>query len=1135
MSALDKKEINLPFSAMAVNAQNVEDPDERSQTTVTASPGRTLLPAPVASIVSLATRSTSFALRLGTVIGGYGLTTAKLTTLSSLELGRGILEGILSRAGNDVFARSNSELGRDNAETVLERSLESLHQTMMYLVFWTTAGFRVTETAVSSASQISQLLLSTLDQFFGSTDSSRAIASIITLIRHEFKNPATGVNGERVGVVDLMVGICGLAYLQNSCSRTLKEEARRLGQEEIVWDVVVLNDGTRADIHDDDIRAMSHRRSRRSNSNGLLVKVGDQHGSYDSSSDDDLPEINFRKQILGSLPKDAEVSISTSTTTTKVITVEVKGSDAAPLLSAPGVELIEREIANTDTLSSEPQGGAPIYRFVYRITHERQQSSVAQYAEFDDTKSCIELSDEAGITAVDAGPSGQGPPVPPKSPRMIRNPGPRAENTPDRCPSSPRTSQIPMPKKSPETAANQKRSRQPLKPNQLVAGTAASTRAVPPIAPRAAGSLDTSSVMASERKGGIRDVLKKGSMTGLANLLTKDFGSESFSGRSRSSTKVPSAEKSVKSTKGVGSNPGPASDKVSGQISKREASLPLQRGNLNFFSSQDLGVVDDDNASHKPALIANSANRPHRRRNSIISQTDTLSIHSLESRPGSPTLFRTNHMAKSKSGDDIKESASQSPQRHHNRIKSHLSLYTPSVYTLKTNSSQTSLVLPLQPQRSAYSDSEAVNTLRKNGIIKGMFPEFHILRNITRYSRYASAAYGSQFLNLMGITKGKLPVKAHDETHQDVRSFAHHTDLPQDSILLSSFVDPQGGSDATGSTDTGVPLVHTVAVDRESKAIVLACRGTLGFEDVLVDMMCDYDDLIWRGKPFKVHKGIHASARRLLYGGDGRVLYTLKEALEEFSDYGLVLCGHSLGGAVAALLATMLSEPATAGTAFVTSAQQHRRLLADGSMTGEAHQPIYLPAGRPIHVFAYGPPATMSPSLRIATRGLVTSVVHGNDLVPYLSLGVLHDLQALALAFKTDNNDAKAEVRRRIMRGFQTGISDKWYNNAPKLSTDDEDQWAYAALKTLRASMMSSKLLPPGEVFSVESTPALRRDAFMQTSPDFIGRSATRVVLKYIRDVDAHFGEIKFGASMLLDHSPGRYEDALRRLAFGVM
>ncbi|KAK9787930.1 putative Fungal lipase-like domain-containing protein [Seiridium cardinale] len=1140
---VDEPGTNSFRAATTVVALNAEDHNGQPQAALSATPGRTLLPGPVASVVSLATRSTSFALRLGTVIGGFGLGAAKFTTLSSLELGRGILEGILSRAGKDVRARSYSELGRDNAETILEKSLESLHKTMMHMVFWTTAGFHVTETTASSASQISQLLLSTLDQFFGSTDSSRAIASIITLIRHEFRNPATGANGEKVGVVDLVLGLCGLAYLQNSCARTIQEEARRLGHEEIIWDIVVLNDGTRADVHDNSLDGRQRGTYTHQNHGDRIVEALEQRGSYDSSSEDDLPEVNLRRQILESLPNSAKVSISTSTTTTKIITVEVQGDGHLPLLAPPGADLIEREITVPDRRSFESEECPPTYRLVYRISRERQRNSMIEHPEAnDDASSRIELIDQEGDTYMDE----RGPPVPPKSPKMTQEPATqdRSHKSPNSVgsaslngPLSPRdrSSQIPVLKKSPENAANQKKVRQPLNSSKQREGSAsvpANSRSIS----RATGVSDEMAGSPTEKKGGIRNVLKKGSMTGLAGLLNKDLNNEDVSNKSRTNSKSSQRNSKPLRTKGQpGVAKAPIPDRTSSIVPKREAPRPPQRGNPNYFSSRDLGVPDIDTESFRTGSRSNFAQRQSRRRNSIVSQTDTLSVHSIESRPGSPTLYRSSHMSKSKSGNDIGDLSAHSPSRHHNRAKSQLGMYSPSVYTLQTSSSQTSLVLSSQHQKSAYSDSEAVDMLRNTGMVGGMFPEFHMLRNITRYSRYASAAYGSRFLDLMGITKDKHNLKASDDTHHDVRSFAHHAQLPPDSIILSSFVDPQGGSDSTGFTETGVPLVHTIAIDRESKAIVLACRGTLGFEDVLADMMCDYDDLAWRGRTYQVHKGIHASARRLLYGGDGRVLYTLKEALEEFPDFGLVLCGHSLGGAVAALLGAMLAEPATTSTAFVTSAQQHKRLIADASAASVAHEPIYLPAGRPIHVFAYGPPATMSPALRLATRGLITSIVHGNDLVPYLSLGVLHDLQALALAFKTDNNEAKAEVRRRIWESFQTGLSDKWYNNAPKLSSDDEDQWAYAALKTLRVSMMSSKLLPPGEVFTIGSTPALRRDAFVQAGENHIGRSARRIVLKYIRDVETRFREIRFGASMLTDHSPGRYEDTLRRLARGVM
>ncbi|ORY60655.1 lipase [Pseudomassariella vexata] len=1149
-----------------------DDTNFHDRDLIPASPGRTLLPSPIASAVSFATRSTSLALRVGTFIGGYSLSAAKFTTLSSLELGRGILEGILSRAGRDVIVRSRSELGRDNAETILERSLENLHQTMTQIVFWTTTGFHITGTTVSTVSQISHLFLSVLDQFFGSTDSSKAIASIITLIRREFQNPATGVQGERVGVVDLILGLCGLAYLQNWCRRMIQEETRRLGHEEVIWDVVVLNDGERVDVHEDSLYGVHKGRygqaSAMNNSDGIIEAI-EQHGAQDSGSEDELPEIHLKRQIMGSLPKDASVSISTATNTTKTITVEIKGTPDVPLLAPPGADVIESEITTPDVLPSGMRDSTPTYRVVYRISRNKMRSTAMQRRNDEDTPR-VEVISDSDEKSVESPPPRDysyqdPPPVPPKPMRSTTVPVFSKEDSaaPDRpsrqhrsvsstgsaCSSmtSPkdRTSQIPVPKPTPENAANQKRIRQPLGGPKRAEEAPAMTRVAskasskPPKDAEAAASMKV-----PEKRGGLRNVWKKGSVQGIANLLNKDSSSENVStvGKQKQGgikppwgSYKPSQNKSVVSQSRVA-----VPERNASMLPAREPPRPPQRGNPNFFSSRDLGHFEDGSPVKRSQSRSSYVAVHERRRNSTVSQTDTFSIHSFESRPTSPTYYRTEYrssnMSKSKSGNDIVDLAPPSPPKHHHRARSQVgSMYSPSIYTLKTGGSQTSLVLSSYHQKSAYSDSEAVDTLRRTGMVDGMFPSFHILRNITRYSRYASAAYGSNFLKMMGIAKEMPVLKALDEMHQDVRSFAQHTELPPDSILLSSFVDPQGGSDSTGSTDTGVPLVHTVSLDEESKAVVLACRGTLGFEDVLADMMCEYDDLLWRGKTYKVHKGIHASARRLLYGGDGRVLVTLKEALEEFPDYGLILCGHSLGGAVTALLGVMLAEPATMGTAFVTSAQQYKRLLTDGHTSAADTSHICLPSGRPIHVYAYGPPATMSPSLQKATRGLITSTVHGNDLVPYLSLGVLHDFQALALAFKTDNSDAKAEVRRRIWEGLQSGLADRWYNNAPKSSNGEEDKWAYAALKTLRATMMSSKLLPPGEVFAVESTPALRRDAFLQAGEEQIGRPATRIVLKYVRDVEVRFREVRFGSSMLTDHSPGRYEDTLRRLTLGVV
>lgn len=1212
-------------------------------------PGRTLLPAPVATAISLWTRSTSLALRVGTVIGGYGFGAAKATTLSSLELGRGIIEGILHRAGSESFSRSNSDLGRADAETVMERSLESLHIAMSQVVFWTTAGFNLTSTTLSAISEVSQLTLSYLDSILGSTESSRAIASIITLIRREFNNPATGQPGEHVGVFDLIVGMVGLAYFQRWSWRLIMQESQRLQVDEILWDVVIINDEERLDYSRVDNARQAPGRGMEPSPNEMVIQTIQQHDTADSSEGEgDLPEIRLKQQIMRTLPAGAKVSIMTETKTTKTITVDVSGTQPSALSPPAGVELIEetrlrpvssqgnRRLSmssdllqgsspldstyrvvyrvNKNTLrSTEMQGGpeeVEVPRFVEQIDSDTEQA-VDQHTNSDDEKDVLPPSPTSPTTP---------PPPPPKSPRHkvqtepfppvveappVRSRSKKGRGSPalSRKSSVDKTSQIPLPMQSPETSANQKRPRMPVSPPGSTSSIEAPRKKQQSMSkllskrPKGDVTPPNSAKPPSEKKGGLRNVLKRGSGTNLSNPATKD-GKDSV-------TSNPSVASKGKQQplRDLRRGPAQANQKPSSSATKKQLSVPNRDSSLvprrdaprppqggqarNPLTSRALAEYEASGAVPRSPSRASYISIHERRRDSLISQTDTFSIHSVEHhlRPVSPTYSRS-PIAKSKSERDIadRQLPPPSPSRHHRRVNSQT--YSPSIYTLKTADSQMSLI-PFH-HRSPFGDAEALHTLRRTGSIDTTFPRFHLLRNITRYMRFSSASYGSSFLKVLGISKTMPPMlKALDDTHHELRMFAHHTQSQPQSILLSSFVDPQGGSDSSGATETGVPLVHYVSLDDESKAVVLACRGTLGFEDVLADMTCDYDDLVWRGKSYKVHKGIHASAKRLLYGGDGRVLVTIKAALEMNPDYGLVLCGHSLGGAVTALLGVMLSEPIDGGTSFVTSDEPHSRLLtypsfssADATTGQQQVKPhVCLPAGRPIHVYAYGPPATMSPSLRTATRGLITSVVHGQDLVPYLSLGVLHDFQAVALAFKTDNADAKQEIKQRVWEALQGGLMDKWQGSGASSGgggrapgrdpvTDEDEEWAFAAFKTLRASMMSEKLLPPGEVFVVETEKVLRRDAFVdpdgsggqqqqqqqaggssrdennssskgkqqqQKSFKYVGRPARRIVLKYVRDVETRFREVRFGATMLTDHNPAKYEDALDGLRFGVV
>ncbi|KAK0723688.1 hypothetical protein B0T21DRAFT_403677 [Apiosordaria backusii] len=1108
-------------------------------------PGKTLLPTPVAKVVSFATRSTGLALRMSTVIGGYGFDAAKITTLSSLELGRSLLGGIISRAGKDVISRSGTDLGRSDAETTLERSLENLHRTMTQIVFWTTTSFHMTGTTLAMISETSQLLLSTLDQFFGSTDSSRAIASIITLIRREFQNPATGRQGEKVGVIDLMLGLCGMAYLQRWCRRLLEEESRTLGIEEVVWDVVVLSDGVRVDVHDESLYGVHNGSyaTEEASSNETVIAINSHGESRHEDDRSELPVVQLEQHIMRSLPDNARVSITRQIRTTEIITVEVTGGDEDITVDTPpGVELIEeprvvRQSFSQTQLRGRSENSITDSRFVFRHSrsHVRRTwfqkeggdvSQIAGFAEQIDSES-PGTSDAEAEEEEDTPPS-----VPPKPSReRLQTPVRRPSFHASGSPTSP--SSISKPPRIFSTsrhragnAANQKRPRIP------PTNSSSTNDNRPSFSSRrqSFNRLLPSYKQKEDSRANVGSLAKKG---GFRNAFTRpgrlfnreDSSSESSNGKAKKTTK-PALQHQINSAR-------PPSHFA---VPSRQSSLILEQPVIVAPQKTGTAKTSRPGTADSRRSIPRSESRAsyisvHSRCDSSISQTETFSITTADD--ANPIVRRTR-------SDRELGGPLGSPGSNHRRVKSHL--YAPSIYTLRANESQSSLV-PYQSYqpKSAYSDTEALGTLRKAGKLDSIFPNDHFLNNITRYMRFASATYGSNFLRVLGIAKEMPILRALDDTHHELRCFAHHTESDANSILLSSFVDPQGGSDGTGSTNTGVPLVHYISLDHKAKAVVLACRGTLGFEDVLADMACDYDDLVWRGKAYKVHKGVHASAKRLLYGGDGRVLYTLKQALEEFSDYGLVLTGHSLGGAVTALLGVMLSEPHSSSSTFITSANPHTRLLGDGTTaTSFPHHEICLPAGRPVHVFAYGPPSTMSASLSKATRGLITSIVNGNDLVPYLSLGVLHDFQAVSLAFKTDNNEAKVEVRQRIWDALQSGIADKWCGSSGSGESgkrEDEDQWAYAALKVLRSSMMSQKLLPPGEVFVVESTRVLRRDAFLvpEVGGGDLGRPAHRVVLKYVRDVEKRFREVRFGTSMLTDHSPGKYEDALNKLRAGVM
>ncbi|KAL3434121.1 hypothetical protein BDV09DRAFT_204915 [Aspergillus tetrazonus] len=1116
--------------------------------------GTSLLPGPVASLVSFVAQSTSLSLRVGTYFGGVALDGAKITTLTGLELSRTVIEGILTRAGRDVGARSSGSYGKAEAESILERSLAALHTTITSASFFAAASFHFSSTTLSSASNMSQALLSTLDAILGSTESSRAIAAIITLIRKEFREQSAELGSEKVGVGDLLVGTVGFAMLQRWGRKNTERHIRLNGGLETVWDVVILDNGIRADVLDmQQIQPVNNRpqimrnRSRRSS----FVTPGNAEDEFDvverpeTAIDDPeppsviIPDVQhhisdeeIRMYILKQLPRGCRASIKTDTVTTQTITVNVYDDDGE-IVAPPGTMVVEERFYNhTHDGSQGSSGGqAPKHTIVFRTAFNGSQSADVRapsrnlvglrepnnnhgdnhhHILSDDSAFEVGPEDTSHISDRDSKSQGQDNKLSVSVLSEVHDPG-----TPH-----------PLPRETTQSA-------------RRVSGTFG-RGSLTKFAQRV--KTGTSEKMDQSKRSSLRLPFQQSNPQ-----LTPSVSTQRSKSRGAATERKPSAQaypdKPTRQLK-AGKSVVPSKSETAHFTANRGVPRTLSQNHRSQHSSstnkrdcRTAGARDDYYRLHESS------------QESYIMRTDTYSP-SRELRPSSPTAATSYvrsssslSLTRSESETTVNLRPDKRPNSAHRRSKS----YSASIYSLATAGSDTSLILAHRARKSAYDDASTIQALNRDGLVPGIFPKRHFVRNIRRFCRFASATYGASALQVMGLPRqprGPNRDNPHTQEHDD---FSHHTGLPASAILLSSYVDPAGGSNAAGETESGFPLVHYLFLDHESKAVVLALRGTWGFEDVLTDMTCEYDDLVWQGKNWKVHKGMHASAKHLLMGGGRRVMITIRAALEEFPDYGVVLCGHSLGGGVAALLATMISEPTHEASlvSFTTASRSDRKLILPSTRgTDDSHPAYYLPPGRPIHVYAYGPPAAMSPFLRRATRGLVTTVVNGQDVVPCLSLGILHDLHTTALAFKGDTSEAKSNVRLRVWENLRQSIVNKFYvHEAPMLlNAGDglgEDAWAWKTLKSLRESMCAPKLVPPGEVFVVETMRVLQRSAFTSDAGEDgslrLGKPATRVQLKFIRDVESRFGELRFGSGMFSDHNPARYEASLVALTRGIL
>ncbi|KNC95824.1 uncharacterized protein SPPG_08764 [Spizellomyces punctatus DAOM BR117] len=284
-------------------------------------------------------------------------------------------------------------------------------------------------------------------------------------------------------------------------------------------------------------------------------------------------------------------------------------------------------------------------------------------------------------------------------------------------------------------------------------------------------------------------------------------------------------------------------------------------------------------------------------------------------------------------------------------------------------------------------------------------PRYEDIQDITYFYQYAESIYGLPLFMFTNFTRGvyhlccpwsRAPPDTAIAAIRTVTATSCIPCLPSSPTLSDQlphadliYLSLQGGLFRTP---------FAICFDHPRQTIVIAVRGTLSTADVLVDLHCDLEEITVPGLAGDVkaytHAGMFRTARNLKdeLEASGTLRRLLLEENSRYKGYGLVCCGHSLGGGVAALLAFLLRT-----TSYPTA-----------------------------RAIAYSPPGCMithEANAYFAT--FCTSVVLGSDIVPRLNRNTVEKLKQQV----NDLIDTCNEHKVRVLGSFLLGecFGAPWY------------------------------------------------------------------------------------------------------------
>ncbi|CAL5206915.1 unnamed protein product [Lathyrus oleraceus] len=313
---------------------------------------------------------------------------------------------------------------------------------------------------------------------------------------------------------------------------------------------------------------------------------------------------------------------------------------------------------------------------------------------------------------------------------------------------------------------------------------------------------------------------------------------------------------------------------------------------------------------------------------------------------------------------------------------------------------------------------------------------------------------------------------------------------------------------------------YYIGVDTRKKLVILGIRGTHALYDLITDIVSSSDgEVTFEG--YSTHFGTAECARWFLHHEIGNI----RKYLAKHEGYRLRLVGHSLGGAIASLLAIMI----------------HRKSAKELGFSPDI-----------VSAVAYGTPPCVSKELTESCAGYVTTVVMQDDIIPRLSVASLTRLRNEILQTDWTSVIEKEDWKRflDLVTNAKQAVSSVQdvahkladYANFRGNKTPSVDPIGKELPVTVEAPLPPKAAKENSVVVKVEETkPAVSEELFIPGTVYYLKRDLVsqndveeEVYTLLKRQSGEHFQRIILSGNFLTDHRCDSHYFALRDVLKGL-